>query len=192
MGTIEVREGKDGKPRFRARVRRDGVHISQTFTRKTDAKKWIRSEESDIDEGRLTYKSEARRRTVAQMADKYIEQVVPRKESKEAPAQMMRWWKSEIGRMKLIQATPTVIADCRDKLLSSNTYRHTPRAPATVVRYLVRPEPLCWKAITVRSILSPAFRFRSIYSATVAYEVAQAVLVALSSTIQLAKSRSTQ
>jgi hypothetical protein len=63
MGTIERRQGKDGKPHYRAKVRRKGhPYESQTFNRRMDAKRWIQSVEAAIEEGRRPMFSEAKRR----------------------------------------------------------------------------------------------------------------------------------
>jgi len=137
MGTIEKRQGKDGKAHYRAKVRLKGhPHESKTFSRRTDAKRWVRSIEAAIDEGRRTTHSEAQRRTLAQLLDKYEAQVLPEKRSQQTQRQMLSWWRDELGDQKLVYITPAVIADHRDKLLHGYTSPGSKRSPSTVVRYM--------------------------------------------------------
>ncbi len=48
----------------------------------------------------------------------------------------MQRWRAEIGSHTLIDVTPSLIAECRDKLASEITLRGKPRSPATVNRYM--------------------------------------------------------
>ncbi|BBL75061.1 tyrosine-type recombinase/integrase [Methylomagnum ishizawai] len=48
----------------------------------------------------------------------------------------MAWWKEQIGVRLLSDATPALIAECRDKLERGRTHQGEDRSPATVNRYL--------------------------------------------------------
>ena len=79
MATIEKRE-KGGKLVYRVKIRRKGYSTQTgTFTRLTDARRWAQSTEAAIDEGRHFKTTEAKRHTLAEMVDRYIDKVLPDK-----------------------------------------------------------------------------------------------------------------
>ncbi len=138
MARIKERTGKDGKTKFTAEVRLKGYPPqSATFTRLTDAKRWIQSTEAAIREGRHFKTVEAKKHTFADLVDRYIKDVLPGK-PKQAVRQKMQleWFKDRIGAYALADVTPALIVQCRDELGSGITYRGTQRSPATVVRYM--------------------------------------------------------
>lgn len=71
------------------------------------------------------------------MIERFIEKWLPK-----YPGRMIKrvalltWWKEKCGHLLLNELTASVIADCRDRLLSENTVRGSQRSPATVNRYL--------------------------------------------------------
>jgi integrase len=138
MATIKTRTAKDGTPRYTAEVRLKG-HPAQTatFKRKTDATKWIQNTESAIREGRHFKTVEAKKHTFADLADRYIKDVLPGKPKQEQRQKMqMEWWKEKMGVYLLADVTPALIVQFRDELANGITYRGTQRTPATVVRYM--------------------------------------------------------
>ncbi|PWU16054.1 MAG: hypothetical protein C5B45_01385 [Chlamydiae bacterium] len=96
-----------------------------TFGRITDAKKWIQQTESAIREGRCFKTSAAKRYTLADMIDKYIQLFNPLR-AKEAH---LVWWKKSIGSYFLSDITPSLIADGRDWLLNTLTAKDAKRSP---------------------------------------------------------------
>jgi hypothetical protein len=84
MATVTERTTKDGSKRFRAEVRLKGYPKQiATFKRLTDAKKWIQNTESAIGEGRHFKTVEAKKHTFADLADRYIKDVLPGKPKQE-------------------------------------------------------------------------------------------------------------
>lgn len=138
MATIEERKTKDGKTSYRVRIRLKGFpQQTETFERKTDARRWIQQTESAIREGRYFRTVESKKHTLSELINRYIEQVLPRKPKSEAKQlSQLIWWKDQIGSHFLSDVTPALIAEQRDKLLNGITYRGTKRSPSTVVRYL--------------------------------------------------------
>ncbi len=138
MATIKERTAKDGTPRYTAEIRLKGYPAqTATFKRKTDAKKWIQDTESAIREGRHFKTSEAKKHTLADLADRYIKDVLPKKPKQAVrQKQQMEWWKEQIGVYLLSDVTPALIGQCRDELATGITCRGTQRSPATVVRYM--------------------------------------------------------
>ena len=131
MANIRERKNAKGETRYQAQVRLKGrPPETVTFNRKTDAKKWVQSIESAIHEGRHFKTTEAKKRSLGELIDRYIQDVLPTKPksaAKQAP--QLKWWKSEIGYCTLADITPALIAEARNKL-------HKGRKPATVVRYM--------------------------------------------------------
>ena len=137
MANIEKRTTDEGKTSFRVKVRIKGFPgQSATFERKTDAAKWAQSTESAIRENRHFKTSEAKRHTLAELIDRYCRDVLPSKKSAKDQAQQLGWWKDEIGSHTLSDVTPSMLAECRDKLGRKITVRGKPLSPASVVRYM--------------------------------------------------------
>ena len=99
MAYIQERKSKDGKTTYRVQIRLKGFPVTTaSFERKTDAKRWAQQTESAMQEGRYFKTSEAKKHTVAEMVDRYIENVIPTKpkNAKACTAQLL-WWKKQIG-----------------------------------------------------------------------------------------------
>ena len=143
MATITERTAQDGTKSFKAEVRLKGYPAQRaTFKRKTDAKKWIQDTESAIREGRHFKTVEAKKHTFADLADRYIKDVLPGKPKQELRQKMqMEWWKEKMGVYLLADVTPALIVQYRDELSNGITYRGTQRTPATVVRYMAALVP---------------------------------------------------
>jgi len=131
MATIRERKTSKGESRFMVIVRLKGQpDQTATFNRKTDAKKWAQHTEAAIREGRHFKTTEAKKRTLSELIDRYIADILPTKpKSALKQAKQLEWWKSEIGYSTLADTTPARISEARDKL-------HKGRKPATVVRYM--------------------------------------------------------
>lgn len=138
MATIVERVSSAGEKSFQVKVRLKGFPVqTETFDRKTDAKKWAQATEAAIREGRHFKTTESKKHTFGDMIDKYIERVLPNKpKSKDKQEAQLKWWKDELGAYTLADVTPAMIGERRDRLLQGITYRGTKRSNATVVRYL--------------------------------------------------------
>src|SRR5215470_4569438 len=136
MATIVSRTSKDGKTTYLVRVRKKGAPPqTATFTKLSDAKKWVQVTEAAIVEGRHFKTAEAKRHTVTDLIDRYIREILPHKSPSSLYMQTLQlnWWKKRLGHYVLADITPTLIAEYRDKLAYGN---ETPRANSTVNRYL--------------------------------------------------------
>lgn len=134
MATIQQRSSGDGETSWHVRVRLKGYPTqTATFARKTDAKRWAQHTEAAIREGRYFKTPEARRRTLAELIDRYLEQVLPvkrrRADAKER-TRALNDWKAELGAYLLAEVTPARIIEVRDQLRAKGA------APATVNRRL--------------------------------------------------------
>ena len=138
MATIRKRKGKKGV-RWNVMVRRDGQSHSATFATKSEAQAWAAVVEGAIVEGKYLPTSEARRRTVKDMLERYIEFEIPKKGDQSNPKRILKFWIKETGNTKLNRLTPAVIVEIRDRL-------NIGRAGATVNRYLAHLSHACTTA----------------------------------------------
>ena len=124
MANIEKRIASDGDVTYRVKVRLRG-HPTETatFSRLTDARLWVQKTEAAIREGRHFKTAEAKRHTLAELIDRYIKEILPRKASKSIfatnQAQQLNWWKEQIGPYVLSDVTPARIVEARGRLKRS-------------------------------------------------------------------------
>lgn len=137
MATIEERTDRNGKTSYRVKIRIKGYPVqSATFDRKTDAKKWIQDTESSIRSGKHFKTIEAKKHTVGEMIDRYIESASLSKVQDEHMGLHLRRWKDEIGYMLLSDVTADTITRVKDKLLSEVVRTGNKRSPTTALRYI--------------------------------------------------------
>jgi integrase len=119
MATIIPRQGRNGQQVYRAQVRRKGAPpLSATFTKLSDARKWVQVTEAAILEGRHFKTAEAKGHTVADLIERYCCDVLPRKAQETVYGQtlQLRGWKAQLGHYALADVTPALLAECRDQL----------------------------------------------------------------------------
>ena len=138
MASIEQRRTTDGKVSYRVKVRLKGHPLqTATFERRTDAKKWAQQVEAAIREGRYFKTVEAKRHTLAEMVNRFINDELPKlPRVQKLMASQLKWWGERIGHYTLADVTPALIAEYRDKLYRKGTVKRENLAPATVNRYL--------------------------------------------------------
>ena len=126
---------KEGKQRttYRVQVRKKGFPpVTATFERKSDAAKWARDTETDMDRRRYRPQHEAERHTVGDLVERQLEAVkIDRPHDYDRQRVILGWWKDKLGSYTLATLTPSVIARERDRMQI-----HDGKSPATVNRYL--------------------------------------------------------
>ncbi len=150
--------------RYRARVRIRGAKSrSRTFKRLTDAREWARNAEEKLGHGVYVPTGPDRRRTLADLIDKFEKEQLPVRahsaDSKKMSAQL-KWWKANAGFLTLDKLTSGEISSLRSQLLARKTGRAAPTAapeergvsitPATANRYLAALSAVCkwaWKEL---------------------------------------------
>lgn len=144
MASIQKRVSKSGKVTYRAQVRCKGeAPITATFDRKTDAKTWAADREADIRQNQHFKYAEAKKHTVGEVIDRYIETVLPLKpKSAHVQEPQLIRWRDEIGDIKLSDLHPPLIVSVRDKLAQETKKTDKKSKPqkqrslGTVNRYL--------------------------------------------------------
>lgn len=138
VANIESRRSLDGTQTFRAKVRLKGhAPESATFSRLTDARRWVQATEAAMREGRHFKTVVAKRHTLADLIDKYIREVLPHKPANASNTELqLLWWKGRLGHLTLADLAPPAITEAKQVLLATKTRRHRLMSPATVVRYM--------------------------------------------------------
>lgn len=136
--TIEKRTTRVNETRWRVKVRLKGArHLSGTFARKTDAKKWGETTAAAIRDGRHFPRAEAKRHTLSESITRYIEKILPRK-PKTAPFQrpQLEFWRKELGHLMLADVSAANVVVARDSLIATTAAGGRKRGGATANRYL--------------------------------------------------------
>ena len=154
MAYIQERISKTGKKSYRVVIRMRGYPtVSATFRKKTDATNWESETETAMRHGRYFKSSESRKRTVADLINRYLERV--KKDSQERYDNlhfMLFWWKQEIGHCILSNLTKATISEKIDLLaattwkLKNGTIKNI--SPARVNRYIAAFSHACTIAVT--------------------------------------------
>lgn len=138
LASIQKRKSKNGKARFRVFIRHKGhPPITATFSTKTEAKQWAQKTEVALQEKRYPVKEPPKERTISDLIDHYLENVLP-SQSRDTNNSVfkLRWWKKQLGYCFLSDLSPLLIMEKRNLLLKSKTYKGTKFSPSTVNRYL--------------------------------------------------------
>ena len=102
MAIIEKRTLNDSSVSYRAKVRLKGKPaVSATFERLTDAKIWIQQTETEIRQGKYFKTSDAQKRTLKELIEKYEKEVLKHKQGIENQNHYLKFWKDELGAYSL-------------------------------------------------------------------------------------------
>lgn len=121
MASILKRPGPKGKVVWQVQVRKRGYPAQiKTFDRKTDAQKWGKKLEHQMDAGLWKDSKEASQITLNQALERYLGTVTPRKRPKTQVSENLSasYLKKSMGKLSLLQVTPEKVAAYRDGRLS--------------------------------------------------------------------------
>lgn len=143
MAVIEQRILKDGTVKYRAKIRVKGhPHESRTFSLKTKALKWSKKREAELEDSRNFRRLEGEKKTLKEAVHRYLIEQNPKRPvaDQQKTAMQLQWWESHYGHLVLIDLTPSVLAEAREKLLNSplsnSSGSDRMKSPATVKRYM--------------------------------------------------------
>jgi integrase len=129
MATIRERAKADGTRAFHVQVRMAGFPArTASFSTKRHAERWAKTVEAEMIEGRHFRSVEARRRTLADAIDRYLEREGPKLRDGRMHKSTLPWWREKLGHFKLCDITPPLIAQYRDKLVAETYRRARPGA----------------------------------------------------------------
>ncbi len=126
MATLRNRKNK-----WQARVRRSGQpDVTKTFLTKSDAEKWARSVETEIDRGTYINTNYAQKTLFIDLIQQYLKEVTPtHRSATEDTYRLKKMMRNPISQMNLVELTPNKIANYRDERLKQVK-------PNTVIREL--------------------------------------------------------
>jgi integrase len=113
------------------------------------AERWATTVEAEMIEGRHFKDAAARRRTVAEAIDRYMEEEVPRKRSGTMHRAHLPWWKASIGHLRLSEVTPDILVEHRSKLAAAKYRRATPGSERSALQEGDKPREFTRSASTV-------------------------------------------
>ncbi|HKQ26829.1 MAG TPA: site-specific integrase [Burkholderiales bacterium] len=149
---IEERTNDDGSISFRARVRMRGFpHLSKTFSRVTDAKKWIQDIEAAI-RGGTAVSNEAARTTLREAFERYSREVTPRKKGRRREQERINTWKQHPLSVRfLAQLRGADFAEYRDQRRAEGKAENTVRIELALISHLFEIARREWKMEGLRN-----------------------------------------
>ncbi len=128
MASIRQRDGK-----FQVRIIRRGHRaLSKTFTNRSDAVKWARATEVELERGAIT--SHTRSITLRDAIERYRRERTPHKKSARSERYLLNAWaRCPLAGLPLNQIKPTQIAEWRDARSTSGAAAQTIRNSLTVL-----------------------------------------------------------
>ncbi len=141
MASIEKRTDKDGNISYRVKIRLKGHPTeSASFKRLTDAKIWATSTESAIRENRHFKTREAKKHTLGEAIDKYLDNVLPQKftsHEQRTRRPILAWWRDTLGHCVLADLDSVKFAEARDLLLKKPSRKGNTLSPDSIKRYFL-------------------------------------------------------
>lgn len=142
MAEIKKRTKKNGKISYTASIRIKGYPaMNATFDRLTDARSWASENEAKMRRGKHIKDVEAKKHTLAELIDRYIEFELPKRKSDRDKFKMqLEWWKNKIGAYLLSEITPSLLSKYKEVLASEPSAKakkgNLLRSGATINRYM--------------------------------------------------------
>ncbi len=121
MATITPIQRREGTF-YKARVRRPGQpQLSKTFRFKSDAEKWAKKTEGELERDESGLSTEGHRHTLAEAIDRYQrERMGELAEGTRIAYQAHQgYWREKLGHLRLSHLTPAAIVKARDDLLTT-------------------------------------------------------------------------
>ncbi len=138
MAHIEKRTTKKGETRYRAQIVLKGhPRVSETFSTRREAQRWAERTTEAMRQRRFEPGSESEQRTMGDLVDRYILDILPRLAAPKQHQRWLEWWRDQLGpETRLSQVTPASIAAARDRLARGQSLSGKVPSPGTIRRYL--------------------------------------------------------
>lgn len=131
MASIAQATLKDGRRRYRVRVRIGGQYRSATKPNRAEARRWAEQMERYFCLDRRSPLGQSEILTLSELVTKYERQVLryKKRHTYRQQLQQLKWWERYFGSgCRLVEITPPRISAAKEEL--------APRSPATINRYL--------------------------------------------------------
>lgn len=162
MANIRERR-RGGKPVFQAQIRMAGYPSrTATFPTKRLAERWAKTVEAEMIEGKHFRSVDARRRTLAEAIDRYLEHEAPKLRDGRMHRYTLPWWREKLGGYKLCDITPALLVECRDELAAEPYRRAKPGAKHSLLKSGEKAPEYKRKSNTINNYLVPLRRVLSV------------------------------
>ena len=163
MANIRERVKAGGKRVFQVQVRMAGFPArTATFPSRRLAERWGTTTEAQMIEGKHFRGAEARRKTLADAIDRYLEHEAPKLRDGRMHRYTLPWWREKLGRYKLCDITPALIVEYRDRLAAEHYRRARPGAKRSLLKAGEEAPEYKRKPNTVNNYLVPLRRIFSV------------------------------
>lgn len=138
MATIQKRKNKNRTISYRVMIRpSDGLPaMYKTFPAYEEAKDWAIQEEAKRRQGLYFPDKLKQKHTLAELIDRYTQDILPSIKSAEDALRHLNWWKLKLGKHALNHVSSDLISKYRRELLDEVLPKGKKRTEATVNRYL--------------------------------------------------------
>jgi integrase len=152
---IQERTNGDGSITYRAQIRiRGHAPISKSFTRRTDAKRWIETTKTAMRNG-SALSTEAERTTLSEALERYLREVTPKKKGKEREGRRVKaWMKHPLAVRFLSQLRGVDFAKYRDARLTAGASESTVRSELMLLSALYKVARKEWGMDGLRNPIS--------------------------------------
>lgn len=142
---IQERTSSNGSVSYRAQVRMRGFpHLSETFTRKTDAKQWIEDTKASIRRS-TAISTEAQRTTLREALDRYKQEITPFKKGARREQDRVKVWQgSPLALRFLSQLRGADFAKHRDERRAQGRAENTIRIELALISKLYKTAARDW------------------------------------------------
>jgi integrase len=149
---IQERVNSDGSTTYRAQIRVRGfAPISKSFTRRTDAKRWIEETKTAMRSGTLV-STEAERTTLTEALERYLREVTPKKKGRVREERRVKaWMKHALAVRFLSQLHGKDFAKDRDARLAAGASQSTVRSELMLISALYKIARKEWGMPTLRN-----------------------------------------
>ena len=139
MPAIRERTKKNGTRVFHVQVRMAGYPArTASFPTERLAERWAKTVEAEMIEGKHFRSVEARRRTLGEAIDRYLEHEVPKLRDGSMHRVNLPWWRKKLGHLKLSDITPALLVEHRDKIAAETYTRAKPESKRSTVKGAAR------------------------------------------------------
>jgi integrase len=133
-----------------------------SFTTRRAAERWAKTVEADMIEGKHFRSVEARRRTLSEAIDRYLEHEAPKLRNGSMHRSTLPWWREQLGHLKLFAITPALLVEYRDKLSAGTYSRARPGTRGSTLKKGEKPREFRRKPNTVNNYLRALGRVFSV------------------------------
>jgi integrase len=150
--SIQERINSDGSTTYRAQVRIQGfAPVSKSFTRRTDAKRWIEETKTAMRSGTFI-STEADRTTLKEALERYLREVVPLKKGKKREADRVKtWMKHPLAFRFMSHLRGADFAEHRDKRRAEGRAENTIRLELALISAVYKRASREWKMEGLRN-----------------------------------------